>query len=74
MDFKEKNRLRREHSAAARKSEGRGALQEARRMRRVRRGAFGTAPNHLYNLMLVGTSQKQEREDKGDERIPVVTI
>ena len=74
-EYTEKNRLRREHTAAARKSDGPGAVKEARRMRRVRQGKFGTSPNHLYNIMILGTSAVgREREDKGDERIPVVTV
>lgn len=70
-NFTEKNRLRKEHSTTARQSNGRGALKEARRMRRVRQGKFGTSPNHLYNLMIVGTSATG-REDTGDDKLPMV--
>ena len=46
----------------------RTAINEGRRMRRVRwNGAFGLAPNHIYNLMAVGTNGSLGNDNKSDD-------
>ena len=61
LTFTERNAVRRE----ARKNAESGA-REARRMRRVRGGAFGQSANHIYNMMVPGTTAER-RPDKGDD-------
>ena len=66
MTFTERNAIRRE----ARKN-AEGNTREARRMRRVRNGAFGQSANHIFNMMVPGTTA-EKRPDRGDESIPTI--
>ncbi len=67
MTFKEKNQKRKTARAEALETHKRSTVNEARASRRLRwNGAFGTAPNHIYNLLAVGTTAIV-RPDKGDD-------
>lgn len=69
VTFKEKNQARKSARATAQDhGHTRTAINEGRRMRRVRwNGAFGQAPNHIYNLMAVGTSGELRNDNKSDD-------
>ena len=66
LTFTERNAIRRE----ARKNAS-GDVREARRMRRVRNGAFGQSANHIHNMMVPGTTAEM-RPDRGDDSIPTI--
>lgn len=66
--FQAKNIQRRTARNEALDSHPRGAVNEARRARRVRwNGAFGQAPNHIFNMLAVGTTASTRSEPKGDD-------
>ena len=65
VSFKERNEIRRQARQRGIERLGLRPTNEARRRRRIYGGAFGSAPNHIYNELVLGTTGSYRAEKAG---------